>query len=117
MRYSVSDGSSEEAGSYKFNYMPLRADQMQPTLDLLDREPQRRAQLWDNVNYFLNGLRRIGFDTGDAKTSRMIAFDCEIPSTVYANVPLAVPENVSVPVPTGVAMTSPATPRPPAGRK
>jgi hypothetical protein len=40
-------------------------------------------------------------------TWRVIAFDCEIPSTVYAKVPSFAPVNVNVPTPTSVTPTVP----------
>lgn len=33
-------------------------------LDVLEREPERRAQLWDNTRFMLNELEGMGFDTG-----------------------------------------------------
>ncbi len=37
-------------------------------LDILQREPQRVAKIWDNVQYYLRGLKRLGFDTGNCET-------------------------------------------------
>ncbi len=36
--------------------------------DLLDSEPQWRQQLWENVRYFIAGLKDLGFDTGKSQT-------------------------------------------------
>ena len=36
--------------------------------DLLDSEPQWRDRLWDNVRYFVAGLKDLGFDTGRSQT-------------------------------------------------
>ncbi len=33
------------------------------SLEILDREPERRVRLWENVNYLRNGLNQLGFDT------------------------------------------------------
>jgi 8-amino-7-oxononanoate synthase len=35
-------------------------------LDLVEREPERRKQLWENTKYMMQELGRLGFDTGDA---------------------------------------------------
>jgi len=35
-------------------------------LDLVEREPERRKQLWENTKYMMGELGRLGFDTGDA---------------------------------------------------
>lgn len=37
-------------------------------LDVLRREPERVAQIWKNVEYYLNGLKQLGFDTGTCET-------------------------------------------------
>lgn len=37
-------------------------------LEVLRREPQRVAQIWKNVEYYLSGLKRLGFDTGTCET-------------------------------------------------
>jgi 8-amino-7-oxononanoate synthase len=33
-------------------------------LEIVEREPERRAMLWENVSYMLRELRALGFDTG-----------------------------------------------------
>ena len=33
------------------------------SLEILDREPERRVRLWENVNYLRKGLNQLGFDT------------------------------------------------------
>jgi len=35
-------------------------------LELVEREPERRKQLWENTKYMMYELGRLGFDTGDA---------------------------------------------------
>ena len=35
-------------------------------IDLVEREPERRKQLWENTKYMMHELGRLGFDTGDA---------------------------------------------------
>jgi glycine C-acetyltransferase len=37
-------------------------------LEVLAREPERIAKLWNNVNYYLAGLKELGFDTGASAT-------------------------------------------------
>jgi 8-amino-7-oxononanoate synthase len=38
------------------------------TLDIMEREPERRARLWKNTRFFLEGLRSLGLDTGNSET-------------------------------------------------
>ncbi len=38
------------------------------TVDIMDREPERRERLWANTRFFGDGLRQLGFDTGDSQT-------------------------------------------------
>lgn len=38
------------------------------TVDIMEREPERRQRLWDNTRFFAQGLRSLGFDTGDSQT-------------------------------------------------
>jgi 8-amino-7-oxononanoate synthase len=35
-------------------------------LEIVEREPERRKQLWENTKYMMCELGRLGFDTGDA---------------------------------------------------
>jgi 8-amino-7-oxononanoate synthase len=35
-------------------------------LDIVEREPERRKQLWENARYLKRELTRLGFDTGDS---------------------------------------------------
>jgi len=37
-------------------------------LDLLEHEPQRVTRIWENVAYYLAGLKRLGFDSGTCET-------------------------------------------------
>jgi 8-amino-7-oxononanoate synthase len=37
-------------------------------LDLVEREPERRKQLWENARYFKRELDRLGFDTGESSS-------------------------------------------------
>lgn len=37
-------------------------------LEVLRREPSRVKQIWDNVEYYLAGLKKAGFDTGTCET-------------------------------------------------
>jgi len=38
------------------------------TLDIIEREPERRARLWQNTLFFREGLRSLGLDTGNSQT-------------------------------------------------
>jgi len=38
------------------------------TVDIMDREPERRAKLWDNTGFFAEGLRSLGLNTGESRT-------------------------------------------------
>ncbi len=37
-------------------------------LDVMEREPERRAQLWENATYLRDGLTALGFDTAGSET-------------------------------------------------
>ena len=37
-------------------------------LEIVDREPERRKQLWENTTYMKQELETMGFDTGDSKS-------------------------------------------------
>jgi len=37
-------------------------------LEIVEREPQRRARLWENAGHFKAGLEQLGFDTGASET-------------------------------------------------
>jgi 8-amino-7-oxononanoate synthase len=47
---------------------PASAAAALATLDIMDREPQRRERLWENTRFFAEGLRSLGFDTGESQT-------------------------------------------------
>jgi 8-amino-7-oxononanoate synthase len=38
------------------------------TLDIMANEPERRARLWRNTRFFLEGLKSLGLDTGNSET-------------------------------------------------
>jgi 8-amino-7-oxononanoate synthase len=38
------------------------------TIDIMDHEPERRAKLWDNTRFFVEGLRSLGLNTGESRT-------------------------------------------------
>jgi 8-amino-7-oxononanoate synthase len=38
------------------------------TVDIMEKEPERRARLWENTRFFSEGLRSLGLDTGESKT-------------------------------------------------
>jgi 8-amino-7-oxononanoate synthase len=37
-------------------------------LDIVEQEPQRRARLWENTDYFRKGMQQMGFDLGRSET-------------------------------------------------
>ncbi len=37
-------------------------------LDIIEAEPERRQQLWDNTRFMMTSLRAIGFDCGESET-------------------------------------------------
>ena len=47
---------------------PASAAAALATVDIMEREPERRQRLWDNTRYFLAGLRELGFDTGETRS-------------------------------------------------
>ncbi|HZI66883.1 MAG TPA: pyridoxal phosphate-dependent aminotransferase family protein [Thermoanaerobaculia bacterium] len=38
------------------------------TVEIMDREPERRAKLWENTRFFSDGLKSMGLDTGGSRT-------------------------------------------------
>ena len=38
------------------------------TVEIMEREPERRDRLWSNTRFFAEGLRSLGFDTGESCT-------------------------------------------------
>lgn len=38
-------------------------------IDLIDEEPERRTELWNNINYLKNGLIELGFDIGTSASA------------------------------------------------
>ena len=38
------------------------------TVEIMEREPERRARLWENAKFFSEGLRSLGLDTAGSKT-------------------------------------------------
>lgn len=47
---------------------PASAAAALATLDIMDSEPERRDRLWENTRFFSEGLRSLGFDTGNSET-------------------------------------------------
>ena len=75
-------------------------------LDVIEREPERRARLWENAEYLRNGLQTLGFDTVSSETPIIPVVTGDMESTfafwralfdagVFTNpvLPPAVPEN------------------------
>ncbi|MBC8645622.1 MAG: pyridoxal phosphate-dependent aminotransferase family protein [Thermoanaerobaculia bacterium] len=38
------------------------------TIEIMEREPERRERLWANMKFFSEGLRSLGLDTGESQT-------------------------------------------------
>lgn len=47
---------------------PANAASVLKALEIIIREPERRAQLWDNANYMKKELSLLGFDIGNSST-------------------------------------------------
>jgi 8-amino-7-oxononanoate synthase len=47
---------------------PASAAAALATVEIMDKEPERRERLWENTRFFAHGLRSLGFDTGDSRT-------------------------------------------------
>jgi 8-amino-7-oxononanoate synthase len=47
---------------------PASAAAALATVEIMDKEPERRERLWENTRYFAQGLKSLGFDTGESKT-------------------------------------------------
>lgn len=47
---------------------PASAAAALATVEIMDREPERRQRLWENTRYFGEGLRSLGFDTGESRS-------------------------------------------------
>jgi len=37
-------------------------------IEIIEREPERRERLWENTRFMAEGLRGLGFDTGDSQS-------------------------------------------------
>ncbi len=57
--------------SYMFStaMTPQAAGSLIAALDVIETEPDIRARLWDNINYFRENLLALGFDLGNAETA------------------------------------------------
>lgn len=38
------------------------------TVEIMEKEPERRGRLWENTAFFAEGVRSLGLDTGDSRT-------------------------------------------------
>ncbi|HTY43397.1 MAG TPA: aminotransferase class I/II-fold pyridoxal phosphate-dependent enzyme [Thermoanaerobaculia bacterium] len=47
---------------------PASAAAALATVEIMDREPERRQRLWENTRFFREGLRSLGFDTGESNS-------------------------------------------------
>jgi glycine C-acetyltransferase len=53
---------------FSTSHPPAVAAACLAAFDVLEQEPERIQQLWDNTRYFKEGLRAAGFDTGHSET-------------------------------------------------
>jgi glycine C-acetyltransferase len=53
---------------FSTSHPPAVAAACLAAIDVLEQEPERIRQLWDNTRYFKQGLQRAGFDTGESET-------------------------------------------------
>ena len=62
----VIDWVKHKARSLIFSAAPPPASvaSVLKALEIIRREPERRQQLWDNVDYLMREFQRLGFDTG-----------------------------------------------------
>jgi len=37
-------------------------------VEIIQREPERRERLWENTHFMADGLRSLGFDTGESRS-------------------------------------------------
>ncbi|MBN1496126.1 MAG: aminotransferase class I/II-fold pyridoxal phosphate-dependent enzyme [Spirochaetes bacterium] len=65
------DHLRHNASAYIFSASlpPLTVAGIHRSFELLDEEPEWRERLWNNINYFLTGLKDLGFDTGPSRTA------------------------------------------------
>jgi 8-amino-7-oxononanoate synthase len=47
---------------------PASAAAALATVEIMDREPERRDRLWENTRFFAEGLRSLGLDTGQSQS-------------------------------------------------
>ena len=53
---------------YTTGMPPAAAASALAALDLVEREPERRQQLWDNTRFLSDGLRGLGYRIGDSRS-------------------------------------------------
>lgn len=65
------DHLRHNASAYIFSASlpPLTVAGICRSFELLDEEPEWRERLWNNINYFIKGLKELGFDTGPSRTA------------------------------------------------
>ncbi|TFH38081.1 MAG: aminotransferase class I/II-fold pyridoxal phosphate-dependent enzyme [Chrysiogenales bacterium] len=81
------DHLRHNASAYIFSASlpPMTAAGVSQSFDLLDEEPQWREMLWDNIRYFLAGLKELGFDTGDSRTAVVPLLIRDVEKTMIFN--------------------------------
>jgi 8-amino-7-oxononanoate synthase len=56
------------SGIFSAALPPASAAAALRALEIVEREPERRKQLWENTDYMKRELARLGFDTGDSQS-------------------------------------------------
>jgi 8-amino-7-oxononanoate synthase len=68
---SVVDWVKHQARSLIFSAAPPPASvaSVIKALEIIEREPERREQLWENTNYMMREFTNLGFDTGNSQSA------------------------------------------------
>jgi 7-keto-8-aminopelargonate synthetase-like enzyme len=56
------------SGIFSAALPPASVAAARKALDIVEREPERRKQLWENARYLKRELTRLGFDTGESSS-------------------------------------------------
>ena len=62
----VEHGHVARSGIFSAALPPASVAAASTALDIVEREPERRKQLWENARYLKRELTRLGFDTGES---------------------------------------------------
>jgi 8-amino-7-oxononanoate synthase len=65
---TVIDYIKHRARTLIFSAAPPPASVALATVEIMEREPERRTRLWENARFFAEGLRSLGLDTAGSET-------------------------------------------------